>query len=90
MELLLIILFFNAGEAPREFHDAVESLALVFSNRVSEYIMGDLESVSVSSTGSSKTKSSENLTGGGLTHGARSGNGIQGNGKKKYLDVYSY
>ena len=38
--------------------------------------MGDLESVSVSSTTSSKTKSSENLTS-GVAHGARPGNGMQ-------------
>ena len=64
------------GEPPREFHDAIEALAHVFSNRVSEYIMGDLESVSVSSTTSSKTKSSENPTS-GVPHGARPGNGMQ-------------
>ena len=37
--------------------------------------MGDLESVSVSSTTSSKTKSSENLT--SASHGTRPGNGLQ-------------
>ena len=63
------------AEPPREFHDAIEALAHVFSNRVSEYIMGDLESVSVSSTTSSKTKSSENLTS-GVPHRSRGGNGI--------------
>ena len=47
--------------------------------------MGDLESVSVSSTTSSKTKSSENLTGGGVAHGARSGNGMQPGRKKVSL-----
>ena len=62
--------FLVLGDPPREFHDAIEALAHVFSNRVSEYIMGDLESVSVSSTTSSKTKSSENLTG-GVGHGSR-------------------
>jgi len=46
---------------PKEFHDAVDSLAMAFSSRVSEYIMGDLESVSMSSASSNKTKSCENL-----------------------------
>ena len=74
------LIIFDVGEPPREFHDAIEALAHVFSNRVSEYIMGDLESVSVSSNPSSKSKSSENLASGVVPHGARSGNGMhQGN-----------
>ena len=85
-----MILLCNLGEPPRsEFHDAIEALAHVFSNRVSEYIMGDLESVSVSSTTSSKTKSSENLTSGQGTHGPRSGNGMhQGSLFKLYLPIF--
>ena len=59
-------------DPPREFHDAIEALAHVFSNRVSEYIMGDIESVSVSSTSSSKNKSGENIAG-GTPHGHRGG-----------------
>ena len=46
---------------PKEFHEALDALALAFSSRVSEYIMGDLESVSMSSASSNKTKSCENL-----------------------------
>ena len=46
---------------PKEFHEALDSLALAFSSRVSEYIKGDLESVSMSSASSNKTKSCENL-----------------------------
>jgi hypothetical protein len=46
---------------PKEFYEALDGLALAFSSRVSEYLMGDLDSnVSVSSA-SSKTKSYENL-----------------------------
>lgn len=47
---------------PKDFHEALDALALAFSSRVSEYIMGDLESVSMSSASSNKTKSCENLT----------------------------
>jgi hypothetical protein len=46
----------------KDFHEALDALAFAFSSRVSEYIMGDLESVSMSSASSNKTKSFENLT----------------------------
>ena len=90
---IILLVMIVIGEPPREFHDAIEALAHVFSNRVSEYIMGDLESVSVSSTGSSKTKSSENLASGGGTHGPRSGNGMhQGNSNTQSMspDISNY
>ena len=81
------LIIFDVGEPPREFHDAIEALAHVFSNRVSEYIMGDLESVFVSSNTSSKTKSSENLATGVGTHTQRSGNGIH---QGKLINCISY
>lgn len=43
---------------PKEFHEALDSLALAVSSRVSEYITGDLESVSASSTTTTTTTSS--------------------------------
>ncbi|XP_023712982.1 rho GTPase-activating protein 45 isoform X3 [Cryptotermes secundus] len=46
----------------KEFFESIDQLALAFSSRVSEYLMGDLDTnISVSSSVSSKTKSCENL-----------------------------
>jgi len=46
---------------PKEFYEALDGLALAFSSRVSEYLMGDLDSNVSMSSASSKTKSYENL-----------------------------
>lgn len=48
---------------PKEFFESLDGLALAFSSRVSEYLMGDLDSnVSLSSdNASNKTKSYDNL-----------------------------
>jgi len=46
---------------PKEFYEALDGLALAFSSRVSEYLMGDLDSNVSLSSASSKTKSYENL-----------------------------
>ncbi|XP_069693994.1 rho GTPase-activating protein 45-like isoform X2 [Periplaneta americana] len=47
---------------PKEFFESIDQLALAFSSRVSEYLMGDLDTnISLSSSMSSKTKSCENL-----------------------------
>lgn len=46
---------------PKEFFEALDGLALAFSSRVSEYLMGDLDSNISMSSASSKTKSCENL-----------------------------
>ena len=46
---------------PKEFYEALDNLALAFSSRVSEYLMGDLDSNVSMSSASSKTKSYENL-----------------------------
>ncbi|CAG0884330.1 unnamed protein product [Cyprideis torosa] len=46
---------------PAEFFEAIDLLALSFSSRVSEYLMGDLDSAS--SVVSSKTKSCDNILG---------------------------
>ena len=45
----------------QEFYEALDGLALAFSSRVSEYLMGDLDSNMSMSSASSKTKSYENL-----------------------------
>ncbi|KAJ9578079.1 hypothetical protein L9F63_025063, partial [Diploptera punctata] len=42
---------------PKEFFECIDQLALAFSSRVSEYLMGDLDTnISLSSSMSSKTK----------------------------------
>ena len=46
---------------PKVFYEALDGLALAFSSRVSEYLMGDLDSNVSMSSASSKTKSYENL-----------------------------
>jgi len=47
---------------PKEFMESIDQVALAFSSRVSEYLMGDLDSnISLGSSVSSKTKSFENL-----------------------------
>ena len=46
---------------PKDFYEALDGLALAFSSRVSEYLMGDLDSNVSMSSASSKTKSYENL-----------------------------
>ena len=46
---------------PKECYEALDGLALAFSSRVSEYLMGDLDSNVSMSSASSKTKSYENL-----------------------------
>ncbi|XP_037086813.1 rho GTPase-activating protein 29-like [Pollicipes pollicipes] len=47
---------------PTEFFESIDQLALAFSSRVSEYLMGDLDSSStVLTSSSSKAKSCENL-----------------------------
>ena len=49
---------------PKEFFESLDGLALAFSSRVSEYLMGDLDSnISSTPTESSNTKSYENLLG---------------------------
>ncbi|KDR15612.1 rho GTPase-activating protein 45-like isoform X2 [Zootermopsis nevadensis] len=46
----------------KEIFESIDQLALAFSSRVSEYLMGDLDSnISLCSSMSSKTKSCENL-----------------------------
>ena len=45
----------------KDFFEALDGLALAFSSRVSEYLMGDLDSNMSMSSASSKTKSCENL-----------------------------
>ena len=49
------------GVEPKVFYEALDGLALAFSSRVSEYLMGDLDSNVSMSSASSKTKSYENL-----------------------------
>jgi len=46
---------------PKEFFESLDGLALAFSSRVSEYLMGDLDSNISLSSASSKTKSYDNL-----------------------------
>jgi hypothetical protein len=46
---------------PKDFFESLDGLALAFSSRVSEYLMGDLDSNISLSSASSKTKSYENL-----------------------------
>ena len=46
---------------PKEFFESLDGLALAFSSRVSEYLMGDLDSNMSLSSASIKTKSYENL-----------------------------
>ena len=46
---------------PKQFFESLDGLALAFSSRVSEYLMGDLDSNVSVSTCSDKTKSYENL-----------------------------
>ncbi|GFG31850.1 hypothetical protein Cfor_02658 [Coptotermes formosanus] len=64
----------------KEFFDSIDQLALAFSSRVSEYLMGDLDTnISLSSSMSSKTKSCENLAsdvecGGAMTEEKKPGN----------------
>ena len=48
---------------PKEFFESLDGLALAFSSRVSEYLMGDLDSNMSLSSASIKTKSYENLLG---------------------------
>lgn len=47
----------------KDFFESLDGLALAFSSRVSEYLMGDLDSNMSLSSASSKTKSYENLLG---------------------------
>jgi len=49
------------SSAPKDFFESLDALALAFSSRVSEYLMGDLDSNISLSSASSKTKSYENL-----------------------------
>ena len=62
---------------PKVFYEALDGLALAFSSRVSEYLMGDLDSNVSMSSASSKTKSYENLLHSGDQDGTSSTNNQQ-------------
>ncbi|CAL4067534.1 unnamed protein product, partial [Meganyctiphanes norvegica] len=81
---------------PTSFLEAIDQLALAFSSRVSEYLMGDIDTSSAflnCSTASSRTKSCENLvssdaesTGGGdRASGGGSSGGGGGSGSNSAL-----
>jgi len=52
---------YESDADPKDFFESLDGLALAFSSRVSEYLMGDLDSNISLSSASSKTKSYENL-----------------------------